>query len=215
MAIQLVIVDSHPVVVDGLSALLAAEREIEVVGVAGSVADAKELLAAVAADVALLDIRLADGLVFNLLSEIATGGATQAILYSSFDNDQYVAEAIRRGARGFVLKTTRVGDLLQTIRRVAAGGYEISPRQIDRGRTAITLSARERDLVRLVVDGCSNSTIGNCLGLATNSVERFLSRLYERVNVTGRVELVVRSEREGWLESVELSTVESGIPHLR
>lgn len=97
--IRLIVVDDHPVVVSGLVGSVAPVPDITVAGVAGSVAEARTLVAHLGADVALLDIRLPDGIVFDVVPDVLASGAA-VILYSAFDEDVYIAEAVRRGARG-------------------------------------------------------------------------------------------------------------------
>ena len=154
------IVDDHPVVREGTAALLAAQPGIEVVGTAGSIDEATALIAGVAADVLLLDIRLGTDSGLRLLTETAPAdGGPAIIVLTSYDYPQYAEAALRLGASGFVLKTAPIAELLDAIRRVAAGGLAFSIRPRAGGGLA-RLSERELDVVRLVVDGRSNDEIG-------------------------------------------------------
>ena len=196
--IRLLIVDDHPVVRDGTAALLAALPGIDVVGTAGSIDEATALIAAVPADVLLLDIRLGTDSGLRLLTETAAD-APAIIVLTAYDYPQYAEAALRLGASGFVLKTAPLAELLDAIRRVAAGGMAFSIRPRAAGGLA-RLSERELDVVRLVVDGRSNDEIGARLGIGPKTVESHLRRLFERFDLASRTELATRALREGWLE---------------
>jgi len=196
--IRLLIVDDHPVVRDGTAALLAAQPGIEVAGTAGSIDEATALIAAVPTDVLLLDIRLGTDSGLRLLTE-TTDDAPAIIVLTAYDYPQYAEAALRLGASGFVLKTAPLAELLDAIRRVAAGGmaFSIRPRA---GAGLARLTERELDVVRLVVDGRSNDEIGARLGIGPKTVESHLRRLFERFDLASRTELATRALREGWLE---------------
>ena len=197
-SIRLLIVDDHPVVRDGTAALLASVPGIAVVGTAGSIDEATALIAAVPADVLLLDIRLGTDSGLRLLTETADD-APAIIVLTAYDYPQYAEAALRLGASGFVLKTAPLDELLDAIRRVATGGmaFSIRPRA---GAGLARLSERELDVVRLVVDGRSNDEIGARLGIGPKTVESHLRRLFERFDLASRTELATRALREGWLE---------------
>jgi DNA-binding NarL/FixJ family response regulator len=196
--IRLLIIDDHPVVRDGTAALLAAQPGIAVAGTAGSIDEAVALIANIPADVLLLDIRLGTDSGLRLLNE-TTGEAPAIIVLTAYDYPQYAEAALRLGASGFVLKTAPLAELLDAIRRVAAGGmaFSIRPRS---GAGLARLSERELDVVRLVVEGRSNDEIGARLGIGPKTVESHLRRLFERFDVASRTELATRALREGWLE---------------
>ncbi len=196
--IRLLIVDDHPVVRDGTAALLAAQSGIDVVGTAGSIDEATALIAATPADVLLLDIRLGTDSGLRLLTE-TTAAAPAIIVLTAYDYPQYAEAALRLGASGFVLKTAPLAELLDAIRRVAAGGMAFSIRPRTQGGLA-RLSERELDVVRLVVDGRSNDEIGARLGIGPKTVESHLRRLFERYDLASRTELATRALREGWLD---------------
>jgi DNA-binding NarL/FixJ family response regulator len=201
LPIRLLIVDDHPVVREGTAALLAAQPGIAIAGTAGSIKEATALLELVAADVLLLDIRLGTDSGLRLLTEESapTRPRPAIVVLTSYDYPQYAEAALRLGASGFVLKTAPIAELLDAIRRVAAGGLAFSVRP--RSGSAITrLSERELDVVRLVVDGRSNDEIGGRLGIGPKTVESHLRRLFERFDLASRTELATRALREGWLD---------------
>lgn len=197
--IRLLIVDDHPVVRDGTAALLQAQPGIAVAGTAGSIDEAVALISGVTADVVLLDIRLGTESGLRLLT--ATDDEAPAIIVlTAYDYPQYAEAALRLGASGFVLKTAPLAELLDAIRRVASGGMAFSIRPRTGAGSLARLSARELDVVRLVVDGRSNDEIGVRLGIGPKTVESHLRRLFERFDVASRTELATRALREGWLE---------------
>ena len=197
--ILLIVVDDHPVVREGTAALLAAQPGIEIVGTAGSIHEAAAVIARVEADVLLLDIRLGSDSGLRLLTDGSVERRPAVIVLTAYDYPQYAEAALRLGASGFVLKTAPLRELLDAIRRVAAGGLAFSVRPRPGGGVA-RLSERELDVVRLVVDGRSNDEIGTRLGIGPKTVESHLRRLFERFDLASRTELATRALREGWLE---------------
>ncbi len=200
--IRVAIVDDHPVVREGTAALLAGVDGLAIVGTAGSLEDAAPYLDAAAADVVLLDIRLGTASGLTVFSGRAADHPPERplpaiVVLTAYDYPQYVAAAMRLGASGFVLKTAPIAELVDAIRRVAAGGLAFGVRPSGR---APTFTARELDVVRLVVDGRSNDEIATRLGITAKTVEAHLRRLFERLAIISRTELATRALREGWLD---------------
>jgi DNA-binding NarL/FixJ family response regulator len=205
-SIRVGVVDDHPVVGEGTAALLRVQPGLAVVGVAGSLdaARAHGLLDPARVDVLLLDIRLGTESGLRLFSaagarpEAASRPLPAVIVLTAYDYPQYADAALSLGAAGFVLKTAPLPELIDAIRRVAAGGlaFAVRPRTTRRAH----LTAREHDVVRLVADGRSNDEIGATLGIGSKTVETHLSRIFERFGVASRAELAARAVREGWLD---------------
>jgi DNA-binding NarL/FixJ family response regulator len=197
--IRLAIVDDHPVVREGTAALLATQADLTIVGTAGSLPEAAPLLDATTVDVLLLDIRMGPESGLRLLSSaLADRGSTglpAIVVLTAYDYPQYAEAALRLGASGYVLKTAPIGELVDAIRRAAAGGlaFSIRPR-------GAALSARELEVVRLVVEGRSNDEVATALGITPKTVETHLRRLFERFDLASRTELATKALREGWLE---------------
>jgi DNA-binding NarL/FixJ family response regulator len=196
------------VVGEGTAAVLRKQPDLEVVGVATSIdeAQATDLLDRRAVDVLLLDLRLGTDSGLRLLADrssadpahrSAAGELPAIIVLTAYDYPQYVEAALQLGAAGFVLKTAPLAELLEAIRRVAAGGLAFSVRP---GVSTVRLTRREHEVVRLVADGRSNDEIGAELGIGTKTVETHLARLFDRVGVGSRTELAMRAVREGWLD---------------
>jgi DNA-binding NarL/FixJ family response regulator len=202
--IRIGIVDDHPVVRHGIGALLASQPDIEVVGSAGSIQEAIEMLDRTAVDVLLLDIRLGSDSGLRLLQQTSGSAGGEArpampavVVLSAYDYPQYAEAALRLGAAGFVIKSAPIEELTDAIRRAAAGGMAFAIRP--RARQG-HLSPREHDVVRLVVEGRSNDEVGATLGIGVKTVETHLRRLFERFDVGSRTELAARALREGWLD---------------
>ncbi|HEU4863800.1 MAG TPA: response regulator transcription factor [Candidatus Limnocylindria bacterium] len=194
--IRVAVVDDHPLVREGTAALVDRQDDMEIAGVAGSLEELRPILEAGATDVLLLDLRLGQESGFELLrSDVAMPAV---VVVTSYDYPQYADAALRLGAAGFVVKTAPTAELLDAIRRAAAGGLAFGVRP----GGGVALSAREREVLELVVDGASNDEIGSRLGISSRTVESHLRRLFERFGVASRTELAARALREGWLEDV-------------
>ena len=198
--IRVAVVDDHPVVREGTAALLGAQAGLEVVGTASSLEEAADLMRATDIDVVLLDIRLGTDSGLSLLSSARDRPLPAIVVVTAYDYPQYADAALRLGAAGFVLKTAPMAELVDAIRRAAAGGLAFSRRPSTGAGAPVRLSGREHEVVRLVVDGRSNDEIGAALGIGSKTVETHLRRLFDRVGVASRTELATRALREGWLE---------------
>ena len=195
--IRVAVVDDHPLVREGTAALIDRQDDMEIAGVAASLEELRPILSSTTVDVLLLDLRLGEESGFDLLrSEQKPMPAV--VVVTSYDYPQYADAALRLGAAGFVVKTAPTAELLDAIRRAATGGLAFGVRP----GAGVSLSARERDVVRQVVDGASNDEIGGRLGISSRTVESHLRRLFERVGVASRTELAARALREGWLEDI-------------
>jgi DNA-binding NarL/FixJ family response regulator len=194
--IRVAVVDDHPLVREGTAAIVARADDMEISGVAGSLEELRPMLAH-PVDVLLLDLRLGQESGFDLLRD-ATSPMPAVVVLTSYDYPQYADAALRLGAAGFVVKTAPTSELLDAIRRAASGGLAFGVRP----GNGVMLSGREREVMRLVVDGASNDEIGARLRISSRTVESHLRRLFERLDVASRTELAARAIREGWLEEV-------------
>ncbi len=203
MTIDVLLVDDHPVVLDGVTAALAAESDLRVVGRATTVVEARAALATSEPDVVLVDIRLPDGSGLDLVAEAAARQPRPAwIVLSSFETPQYLAVAMEIGAVGYLLKTAPTAEIVAAVRAAARGGVAFTAAQLAAARASgvVRLSQVDRGIVHGLLDGRSNDEIGAAVGIAERTVEVHLSRLYDRFGVTSRTELALLAEREGWLD---------------
>lgn len=193
--IRVAIVDDHPAFRDGVAVVLGGEEDIEVIGLGGSLADARSILGGDdPPDVLILDVRLGAENGLTLLSDPLR---TAVIVFSAFDYPQYHRMALRSGAAGFVAKSVETRELIEAVRAVAVGRLVFDRRQ---DALPPELTPREVDVVRLVADGRTNAEIGAALGVTTSTVEAHLGRIFERTGAQSRTELATRAIREAWLD---------------
>jgi len=203
VTIRVLVIDDHPVVLDGLAAALSREPDLSVVARACSVAEARGALADIDPDVALVDVRLPDGSGLDLVAEHAGRNARPAwIVLSSFETDQHLAAALAAGASGYLLKTAPTAEIAAAIHSAATGRVAYTIGQLVRARQGaeFRLTPVDREIVRLLLLGQSNDEIAAAVGLGERSVEAHLARLYARLGVASRTELALIAEREGWLD---------------
>ena len=197
--IRVAIVDDHPVVRDGMAALLREYPGLEIAGTAASLDLAEPLLDPALVDVLLLDIRLGQDTGFQLLERHRDPARRPAVVVlTAFAQAEYAAAAHRLGAAALVLKTAPMPELVAAIRAAALGesaGVAPGPRATDP-----TLTTREQEIIRLVVEGRSNDEIGAGLAIATKTVEGHLGRVFERLGIESRAALSARAVAEGWLD---------------
>lgn len=203
MTLEILLVDDHPVVLDGIAAALAREPDLRVVARARTIEEARAALEATSPLVALVDIRLPDGSGLDLVAEsVARGPRPAWVVLSSFETSQYVAAALEIGAVGYLLKSAATSEVVAAIRTAARGGVSFTAGQLAAARRAgmFRLSRLDREIVRGLLAGRSNDEIGAEVGIAERTVEVHLTRLFARVGVGSRTELALLAEREGWLD---------------
>ncbi|NUU22698.1 MAG: response regulator transcription factor [Streptomycetaceae bacterium] len=201
--IRVFLLDDHEIVRRGLSDLLAAEPDIEVVGESGSAAESIRRIPALNPDVAVLDGRLPDGSGIDVCREVRSRFPhIQALILTSYDDEDALFSAIMAGAAGYVLKQIRGTDLVDGIRRVAAGQSLLDPvvtaKVLDRVRTGNTvdprladLSAREREVLGFVTQGLTNRQIALRMSLAEKTVKNYVSALLNKLGLERRVQAAV------------------------
>lgn len=192
-AIRLLLVDDHQVVRAGLRALLAGIVGIEVVGEAGSVAEAVSEAMRLAPEVILMDLRLPDGSGVDACREILSGAPqTRIVFLTSYSDEQAVMSTVLAGAAGYVLKDVGHRALVAAIRGAAAGRPILDPRITDpvvsRVRKAEALSAQEQRVLALVVEGKTNKEIAAALGLSDKTVKNYLSNVFQKLGITRRAQ---------------------------
>jgi len=202
VTVRVLLVDDHPIVVDGLVAALARDDRIAVVGSAGSVAEARHLIELEDPDVVLLDLRLPDGSGVEILHEARERGRPSMLVLSSFSGRQYVSAAIAMGASGYMLKTAPSSEIIGAIVAVADGGVAFTAAQLRASRTLVwePLTPAEHAIIEGVMRGRSNDELRTDLALSRKAIEGHLARLFARYGAATRTELAVHAEREGVLE---------------
>ncbi len=205
--IKVFLVDDHEVVRRGLRDLLEVTGEFEVVGESSTAGRATALIPALRPDVAILDGRLPDGSGMEVCRDVRSVDPTiRALILTSYDDDDALFTAILAGASGYVLKQASSGDLLDAIRRVAAGQSLIDPaltaRVLDRLRhpepeiTGLAgITEREREILELIADGLTNRQIGERLCLAEKTVKNYVSALLGKLGLERRTQAAVLAAR--------------------
>ena len=216
MTIRVVVADDQVLVRSGFTVLLSGEPDIDVVGEAGNGAEAISLAASERPDVVLMDVRMPvmDGIeATRRITEDPSLGETRVVILTTFDLDEYVHEALRAGASGFLLKDTLPIDLLNAVRVVAAGDALISPKITRRlieefasrpqpGATAPDavleqLTDREREVLETVARGHSNAEIAAELFVSHATVKTHISRLLMKLDARDRAQLVMIAYETG------------------
>jgi DNA-binding NarL/FixJ family response regulator len=194
--IRVAVIDDHPVFREGTAALLSDASGITVVGVGGTLDEARAILgSATPPDVLLLDVRLGEDSGLRLLGEAS--GQCAVVIFTAYDYPQYVQAALADGAAGFVAKSATTDELIEAVRRAAAGELAFRRRA---GAAGPALTPRDLEVIGLVADGLSNDEIGRSLGITSKSVEAHISRIFARTGVRSRTELATTAIRQGWLD---------------
>jgi two-component system, NarL family, response regulator DevR len=201
--IRVFLVDDHELVRRGIAALLTMEADIEVVGEAGTVAQARGRIRATRPDVAILDVRLPDGSGIDLCRMVRSDNSDVAcLILTGYDDDEAIYAAVLAGAAGYVIKDVQGSGLIDSLRKVAAGKTLIHPSLSSRVVQRITethqsdprleaLSSREREILPLIAEGLTNREIGERLGLAEKTVKNYISGLLSKLGLQRRTQAAV------------------------
>ncbi len=220
MTVRVLIADDQALVRTGFRKILESEPDLEVVGEAGDGGEAVEAGLLLRPDVVLMDIRMPrlDGL--EATRRLA--GETRVIVLTTFDLNEYVYEALRAGASGFLLKDAPADQLVTAIRVVAAGEALLAPsitrrlieefarRPPSNARPAglEALSPRELEVLRLVARGLSNAEIASELYVSDATVKTHVSRILQKLTLRDRVQAVVLAYESGLLQPGDLAASE-------
>ena len=212
VTIKVVIADDHSLVRQGLRRYLDMAEDIDVVGEASNGEEAIALVEKASPDIVLLDIRMpgVDGL------EAARAIRDKhpdvgVIMLTAYDDRQFVVEAVRAGARGYVLKARDAEHLIQTVRLVAGGNMVIDPQLVvalaeelstvkERDRKAETLTAREIEVLQLLAFGHTNRDIAEKLYISPDTVKTHLEHIFEKLGASDRTAAVAEALRRRLIE---------------
>ena len=205
--VRVFLLDDHEVVRRGVRDLIDAESDLEVVGEAGTAAQALVRVPAVRPDVAVLDVRLPDGDGVSVCRELRSQMPGLAcLMLTSFDDEEALLDAIMAGASGYVLKQISGTDLVSAVRTVAGGQSMLDPGATTRLMARMrgdsvkeqqpvdalsALTERERDILTLIGEGLTNRQIGQQLFLAEKTVKNHISRLLAKLGVERRIQAAV------------------------
>jgi two-component system response regulator DevR len=201
--IRVFLLDDHEIVRRGIADLLAGEADIDVVGEAGTAAQALARIPAARPDVAVLDARLPDGSGIDVCRDIRSARPqTQCIILTSYDDDDALFAAVMAGAAGYLLKEVRGLSLVDAIRQVARGKSLLDPSVTGRllarlregepkDQRLSSLTPREREILALIADGMTNKQIGETLFLAEKTVKNYVSGLLAKLGMQRRTQAAV------------------------
>ena len=212
--IRVAIADDQQLIRGGFRSLLEAEADLDVVGEAGTGAEAVALVTRERPDVVIMDIRMPDGDGLWATEQIVANPAlagTHIVIVTTFELDEYVAQAIRAGASGFLVKDTEPEELIRAVRVVAGGEALLSPgvtrRLLERVAGSLkdapdtsqlaVLTEREREVLALVGHGLTNDEIGRRLFLSPLTAKTHVSRIMSKLLARDRVQLVVVAYETG------------------
>jgi|KBSSwiStaDraftv2_1062776.scaffolds.fasta_scaffold33795_5 two-component system, NarL family, nitrate/nitrite response regulator NarL len=203
-AIRIVIADDHHLVREGIRQVLQAGEEFEVVGQAANGAEALRLVETLAPDVLVLDVSMPEQSGIEVTSALRDrGSSVRVLMLSVHDHPQYVIEAVRAGARGYLRKDTEPAELRRAIRAIAKGESFFSPSVAKHLSAAIqgdveentaprrlaALTPREREVLRGIADGRTNKEIAVALGLSSRTVESYRESLMRKLGIYTVAEL--------------------------
>jgi two-component system response regulator DevR len=200
--IRAFLLDDHEVVRQGVRALLESDGTIDVVGEASTAAEALGRIPAVQPDVAVLDVRLPDGTGIEVCREIRSSLETPVLMLTSYSDDEALFESVMAGAAGYVLKQVRGNELVDAVKRVAAGESLLDPAVTERIKQRLRgpseedellsrLTAQERRILHLIADGKTNRQIAAELYLAEKTVKNYVSNLLGKLGMQRRTEAAV------------------------
>jgi DNA-binding NarL/FixJ family response regulator len=201
--IRVLVIDDHPIVREGLVTVLADQPEIEVVGAAGSAAEARSLLAQARPEVALLDLELPDVNGLDALPTLLAAWPDLRILvFTAYDGEERVQRALEAGAKGYLLKGVPVAEIVRAVQRVHRGGVYLEARvaaqaRVTLGRATSRLTERERHVLRQAADGLSNKQIAHHLGITERTVKFHLTSIFLKLDAENRAQAVALAIQRG------------------
>jgi two-component system, NarL family, response regulator DevR len=203
MSIRVFLLDDHEIVRRGVRELLETNDDIEIVGEAGTADEGVSRIPATKPDVAIVDMRLPDGNGVEVCREVRSiDDSIQCLILTSFSDDEALFDSIMAGAAGYLLKQIKGTDLVDAVRRVAAGQSLLDPsvtaRVLDRLRNGpeedprlARLTDQERKILDLIAEGLTNRQIGERLFLAEKTVKNYVSNLLSKLGMERRTEAAV------------------------
>ncbi len=206
--IRVLVVDDHPIVRQGLVSVLGDEDDLEVVGEAGSGREAVARVQRLQPDVVLLDLEMPDLDGVDAIPQLlALRPGLGIVVFTAYDTDERVLGAVRAGARGYLLKGASAEEIARGIRSVHAGGSYLEPRVASKliaevsspRRGAFVLSAREREVLRLVADGLPTKQISLSLSITERTVKFHVNSIFRKLGADNRAQAVALAAQRGLL----------------
>jgi DNA-binding NarL/FixJ family response regulator len=210
--IRILVADDHPIVRDGLVAILSTQPDFAVVGEAANGVQAVERVKSLAPDVMLLDLGMPEMDGVEVLKRLrAEGAATRVIVFTAFDTDERILDAVQAGAQGYLLKGAPRDELFNAVRVVQAGGSLLQPivasrlmRRVSEGRAAQDaaelLTGRELEVLRLLAQGQQNKEIAAQLVISERTVKFHVSSILGKLGAGNRTEAVRVAAQQGLVD---------------
>ncbi|HVB54686.1 MAG TPA: response regulator transcription factor [Candidatus Acidoferrales bacterium] len=210
--IRVLVADDHPMVREGIVAMLEVESDLEVVADARDGREAVELAMATSPDVVLMDVQMPglDGI--GALKQLRDRlPATKVVMLTTFGHENYVVPSMRAGAQGYLLKDVGREQLADAIRRVAAGESLLSRSPAAEG-AGLTITSRELEVLGCMAREMSNREIGAALHVSENTVKTHVSHILVKLGATDRAGAVLRAWRQGLLPDLPGGTLYANHP---
>lgn len=212
--IRIMVVDDHPIVRQGLIAVLEDEEDFVIAAEAGSAEEALSLVARARPDVILLDLELPGaGGVTAIPNLLAASPTSRIIAFTAYDTEELVLGALRAGARGYLLKGSSAVEIARAIREVAAGGSALTPRVASRlvaevrtPRGAGRLTPREREVLGLIAQGLPSKQIGRTLNISERTVKFHTASLLRKLEAENRPQAIAHAAQRGLLDTTSPTT---------
>lgn len=206
--IRILLVDDHPLVREGIRAMLAAYPDIDVVGQAASGPDGVAAAARLRPDLVLMDLRMPGGDGVEATREIVASQASRVVVLTTYETDQDILPAIEAGASGYLLKDIDPDNLARAIRAACRGETVLSPSaqtalltRVQRpGSERPALSAQEIAVLFHAAQGRTNAAIGTVMHISETTAKTYLSRAFDKLGVTDRTSAVRRAIELGLIE---------------
>ena len=215
--IRVILCDDQPIVTEGLQVILRQAADLVVVGIAQDGAEAVELVARLRPDLVLMDLRMPILNGIQATQQIRQGFPdTRVLVLTTYDEDEWVLDAIRAGAAGYLLKDTPRDQIIGAIRGTAAGTTHIDPKVAGKlfayvaqpgnapapqSTLAVELSAREREILGLLATGLANAEIADRLFLSKGTVQNYVSSIFVKLDVSDRTQAAILALRYGLVDS--------------
>ena len=204
--VTLAFIDDHPVLLSGICQLFASNKEFDILGVGSTAKDVIEIVSSVGPQVVILDLNMPGNVIEAITTVTENFSNTKLVAFTASNNIDTAISALEAGVLGYVLKGSTLEELTEAIRLVNRGHAYMSPRisanviaglQVKaRARSVPTVrfSRREEDVLRFLLQGCTNKEIADSLSLSEKTVKHYMTVLMQKLDVRNRVEVVLAAQ---------------------